>query len=287
MSETSALQTFSAYEYRSGRWQATQVAAPAERSLTLYLNGQEWAVLLASPHDPLSLALGYLANEGVLTHPDQVTGARVCDDGAGVDVRLNGPVPSRPRVRTTGCGRGLTRARPEAASLAPLDAPRAVTPAALFALLRALREQAVLYAQAGGVHAAGLGTPDGALLWAAEDVGRHNAVDRVRGLAWRAGQRTSGLVLVTTGRISAEMLVKAVRMGCGVVASRTAATAHAVALARQWQVTLVAYARSRRMRVYAHPWRLALPTLENADATTRPAPAPTAPRDGQPPSSLR
>jgi len=256
MSE-SPLRTLSAYEYRHGRWQAISVAAPEERALTLYLNGQEWAVLLASPHDPVSLAVGYLANEGVLQQAEDLRTLEVRENGARVDVLLNGPAPeTRPRVRTTGCGDGRTRAIPGAARLPQVPAGGVVTPQALFTLLRALQAQATLYAQAGGLHAAGLGTPTGELLWAAEDVGRHNAVDRVRGLAWRAGQSTQGLILVTTGRISAEMVVKAARMGCPVVASRTAATARAVDLAHRWGVTLVAYARARRLRVYTHPERL-------------------------------
>ncbi len=262
-----ALQAFVAHEYRGGRWQTVQVAAPAERALTIYLNATEWAVLLASPHDPLSLALGFLANEGVLTHPDQVALAQVCGGGACVEVWLHGPTPSRgPTVRTTGCTGGVTRTLPASLDLPPITDPVGVTPAALFGLLRALQDRARLYARAGGLHAAGLGTPAGALRWAAEDVGRHNAVDRVRGLAWRAQASTAGLVLVTTGRISAEMVVKAARMGCPVVASRTAATAQAVTLARRWGVTLVAYARARRLRVYTHPQRV---QQENVPGPTR------------------
>ncbi len=252
----SSLSRFTAYEYRGRRWQTASVAAPAEQPLTLRLNGQEWAVLLASPHDPLSLALGYLANEGVLTAAEQVRRAQVCPSGACVEVTLNGPAPPGPRVRTTGCTGGITRAVPADLDLPPVPAGEPVAPATLFALLRALQARATLYAQAGGLHAAGLGTAQGDLRWAAEDVGRHNAVDRVRGLAWRAGQSTQGLVLVTTGRVSAEMVIKAVRMGCPVVASRTAAKDRDVVLAERWGVPLVAYARARRLRVYTHPWRV-------------------------------
>ncbi len=253
------LRSFPVREYRGGRWRAATVDAPAEQALTLYLNGHEWAILLASPHDPLSLALGYLANEGVLTDAAQLAQARVCPAGDRVDIWLNGPAPARPRVQTTGCGRGLTRQVPAATPLPRVHHDLRLTPATLFTLLRALQDQALLYAQAGGMHAAGLGTAQGHLRWAAEDVGRHNAVDRVRGLAWRAGQSTQGLVLVTTGRISAEMVVKAARMGCPVVASRTAATARAVDLAHQSGITLVAYVRARRLRVYTHPQRLHAP----------------------------
>ncbi len=248
---------FQAWEYRQGGWHARTVHAPAEQPLTLYLNGQEWVTLLASPHEPLALALGYLANEGVVRTPEEVALARVCGQGRCVDVWLqHSAIPPRPRVRTSGCGRGLTQEDPAQADLSPVPRGGVITPAAVFALLKALQQGSVRYAQSGGLHAAGLGTPEGRLRWLAEDVGRHNAVDRVRGLAWLAGSPTAGLVLVTTGRISAEMALKAVRMGCPVVASRTAATARAVALARRWGVTLIAYARARRLRVYTHPERL-------------------------------
>ncbi len=256
--DEAALQGFPVWEFRQGRWQTGTAVAPAEQVLVLRLNGQPWVSLLASPHDPLSLALGYLANEGVIHTPADVLAARVSAPGL-VDVRLRGPLPERPRLRTTGCGRGWTRA-PAMEQEVTAGLPRLqIAPRAIFALLRALQSQARLYAQAGGVHAAGVGTPDGVLRWWAEDIGRHNAVDRVRGLAWRAGATTAGLVLISTGRLSGEMALKAARMGCPVAVSRTAATDAAIEVARRWGLTLVAYARGRRLRVYTHPERLTAP----------------------------
>jgi FdhD protein len=90
----------------------------------------------------------------------------------------------------------------------------------------------------------------------AEDIGRHNTLDRLRGECLRSGLDPHGLILLATGRISSEMIQKAVRMGCPVVASRTSPTSLSVGLAREWNITLCGYVRRNRMNVYAHSERL-------------------------------
>jgi FdhD protein len=112
-----------------------------------------------------------------------------------------------------------------------------------------------LYKQARGVHTSALS--DGHdLLLVAEDVGRHNTIDRIWGKAMKRGISTEGRVLLTTGRISSEMLGKAAKMGAPVIASRTSPTSRSVALAQQWDITLGAYIRRGGFRVYAGVERL-------------------------------
>jgi FdhD protein len=112
-----------------------------------------------------------------------------------------------------------------------------------------------LYRRARGIHTAVLATPE-QLLLQVEDIGRHNCLDKLRGLAMQQDIDTQGKILMSSGRISSEMINKARRLGTPIVCSRTSPTSLSVALAEAWQITIVAYLRQDRMRVYTHPQRL-------------------------------
>jgi FdhD protein len=120
-----------------------------------------------------------------------------------------------------------------------------------------LNRSARLYRQVRGVHTSILGSADGLLL-TAEDIGRHNTVDKLAGKALQAGISTRDHLIVTSGRISSEMLGKARQMGVPVVASRTAPTSISVRLAELWNICLIGYVRQDGMRIYTHPYRLGL-----------------------------
>ena len=122
-------------------------------------------------------------------------------------------------------------------------------------LVRHLNDSAILYREVRGVHTSALADPM-RLLVVKEDVGRHNTLDKIRGAALLTGLPTRDRILVTTGRVSSEMMTKAVRMGTPIVVSRTSPTALSVRLADAWGITLVGYARGRRLSVYTHPQRL-------------------------------
>lgn len=250
-------------EFRAGRWQPLARWIPVEHPLTVYVNGREIATLMASPHDPLALAVGFIANEGWIHHREDIEAHWVCRQGDCVDLWLRHALPREVRrVITSGCTGGQTLTLPQ--EVQALEVPPApVFPLqALFQWFRELRQRAQLYLQAQGIHAAGL-VLQNQLKLVAEDIGRHNAVDRIRGLALLQGVDTRGGVLLTTGRISAEMALKAVRMGCSVVASRTAATSLALEIAQKWGLTLIAYVRQTRCQLYyAGTWQYLNLSLE-------------------------
>ncbi len=252
-----ALASLEGMEYTSRGWQRQRWLLPEEVPLTVYVNGEEVATLMASPHAPLTLALGFLAGEGWIQSRHEVAAHRVCPETHCVDVWLTHPVPGPVRrVFTSGCTGGLTLDLPDRARPRPLPEIPPVAPHDLMAWMREMQRSARLYRAGRGIHAAGL-VLQGQLRHVAEDVGRHNAVDRVRGWTLLQDVDPRGGILLTTGRISVEMALKAARMGCPVVASRTAATSLAVHWARQWGLTLVTYLRGGRFRVYTHPQRLA------------------------------
>ncbi|NPA07209.1 MAG: formate dehydrogenase accessory sulfurtransferase FdhD [Chloroflexi bacterium] len=241
-------ESLAVWEYRRGSWTMTTRAVPAEQHWQVWVNGRYWTTLLASPHEPRWLVLGYLANEGLLASRDAVWDIMV--RGHAVWVWLAGAPPADlPRVRTTGCAAAWSRGHEP---LAPEDGPvlPLPDPGQVLALMRQMARAARGYAASGGLHAAALATPQGDLVYVAEDVGRHNAVDRVRGWALWHAYPLRGMWLLVSGRISSEMVAKARAMGLGLIVSRTAATATALRWARRWRLPVITYARGGRMRLY-------------------------------------
>jgi len=230
-----------------------------ETAWNVYVNGQELVTLICTPDKMNFLVLGFLASEGIISGLDDVALLRVCEDeGNVVDCRLAGKevvLPTR-RVRLSGCGGGVTFDDLEATH-ARLTSSLSVTPAQISSLMRDLHKSAEIYREAGGTHASAL-SDGGRLLVFAEDVGRHNTLDKIRGECIYHGIPTKDRIILTTGRISSEMVKKAAGIEVPIVVSRTSPTDLAVTLADSWGITLVGYARGKRMNIYTHPERIAL-----------------------------
>jgi len=214
------------------------------------VNGQPLVSMMCTPTYLEELALGFLFNEGLVEGPDEVAVLELCGGGRCVDVWLEHDVEiPQLRVITSGCSGGttfedVTHAHHRAAS------GLRVTPQQVTRLMQALSQMAVLYHRAGGVHGAALAEGE-RLLCVAEDVGRHNALDKIAGICLRQGQPMQDRVLLTTGRVSSEMVNKVARMGVSIVISLTSPTSLSIQLAQAWDVTLIGYSRRRSFRVYA------------------------------------
>jgi FdhD protein len=221
-----------------------------EQPLTVYVNGERFLTLLCTPVKLEALVLGYLWMEKVITAPADVAGLEVSPVDGRADVTLTGPVtlPTE-RILTSGCGGGITF-RIDHRLFPRLTSAVRVRPAALAAGMKELYTAAVYYQASRGIHGAGLSDGE-RLLIVAEDVGRHNAVDKVKGEALLRGIPTEDRILLSTGRISSEMLLKAARMGVPIVASRTSPTEMAVGLAEQLGITVCGYVRPDGLNLYA------------------------------------
>jgi FdhD protein len=221
-----------------------------EQPLTVYVNGERFLTLLCSPMKIEALVLGYLWMEKVIAGLEDVTACEVSIVDGRADVSLTHAVtlPTE-RILTSGCGGGITF-RIDHRLFPRLDSALRVRPAQLAEWMKDLFAAAVHYRQSRGIHGAALAGADGLLL-VAEDVGRHNAVDKIKGEALMRGIATEERVLLSTGRVSSEMLLKAARMGVPIVASRTSPTEMAVALAEQLNVTVCGYVRGESLNVYA------------------------------------
>lgn len=244
-------------EYRRG-WSSTAGEVIEEALVTLYVNGRDVATVMCTPRDQAWLALGFLKNEGLLEGREEVEVLFVSRDGCCVDLWLNRAFRKPERaIITSGCGGGVTFVDP-GLEQEPLQEGLRIEPEALLRLFNSLHQPDSLHARARGVHAAAL-TDGERVLAMVEDVGRHNTVDKLRGACLELGIETRGRILLTTGRVSSEMLRKGARMGCPVIASRNSPTSLSVAMAQAWNITLVGYVRQGSMRAYAHAERLGYP----------------------------
>ncbi|MGB2896370.1 MAG: formate dehydrogenase accessory sulfurtransferase FdhD [Anaerolineales bacterium] len=240
--------------YRDG-WSRAEGEVIGEALMTISINGEEWVTLMCTPSQQDLLAIGFMLNEDLIQGMDDIDHVHVSEDGCCVDVWLQGPVElPRRGIITSGCGRGVTFEEPEA-DIQPLTSELQISPERLFALFRQLHIPDSLHARARGVHASGL-TDGEKILALAEDVGRHNTLDKLHGSCLMQDIATEGLALLATGRISSEMLRKGAKMGCPIIASRNSPTSLSIDLARLWGITLVGYARQGMMRVYTRPDRL-------------------------------
>lgn len=228
-----------------------------EQSLSIYVNGAEVATIMCTPIHQEALALGFLLNEGMIDSMDDVGVAHLCAEGTCVDVWLtrSGFEPPQRLILTSGCAGGVTF-DDLTQLLPPLQSTDfRITPKKLQDLMNKLYRAAVLHDRSGGAHTSALSDGE-ALLLIAEDIGRHNTLDKLHGMAAQQGINTRGGILLTTGRVSSEMLNKARRMEVPLVCSRTSPTSLSVKLAERWHITLIGYLRRGKMSVYAHPERL-------------------------------
>jgi FdhD protein len=227
-----------------------------EALVCISVNGEEVVTFMCSPNDLKEMAVGFLYNEEIIDSIDDVRSIHISKQNSCVDVWLkqeNKRLPER-KIITAGCGGGITF-DDLSAHHDPLISDMTATSAELAALMRQMHMGAKLYHRARGIHTAALGE-ELALTIQVEDVGRHNCLDKLAGVALLSDIQTHNRVLLSSGRISSEMINKARRLKTPIVCSRTSPTSLSVALAEMWNLTIVAYLRKDRMRVYTHRERL-------------------------------
>lgn len=240
--------------FSDGEWTRTSVHVPSEMQLTIYVNLRELVTILCTPTKLNFLVLGFLYAEEIISGLGDVLSMRVCDEESEVDVRLSNPeyeVPVLKRTLTSGCGGGATFKTDGKR----IDSDLVVTPTEVLSLMKQLLEQMELYRLSGGVHASALADNKN-LIVVAEDIGRHNTFYKIQGECLLRGIATRDRLLLSTGRVSSEMLLKAAGMQIPVVVSRTSPTGRGISLARDLGIALVGYARGSRLLVYTHPERL-------------------------------
>lgn len=234
---------------------ADEVGTPSERAVTIYVNGDELVTLLASPNDLKELAVGFLYSEGFLKKRESLEKIELDGDGyIWIKGEIESPPKSQRKILTSGCGKGLTF-RHAFGELPKIDSNLTISGKTLLRFFKEMAERAGLYRESGGLHSAAICSKE-EILEFSEDIGRHNAVDKVLGSAFFKSMPLSDKVLITSGRISSEMAGKAVSARIPIIASRTSPTDASVELARCYDLTLVGYVRANKMTIYSKSERI-------------------------------
>lgn len=225
------------------------VSVPVERALTLYLNSQEIVTMMTINDYPEYLAIGYLLNQNMLKPDDVVTEVEYDDDLHVVVVRTkqgtNFEQKLKKRTLTSGCAQGTSFGDLMEALETVVLPPSELRTSWLYQMTHTINTTPSLYLEAGAIHGCVLCVQEKPVCYM-EDVGRHNAVDKLAGWMYRNHVDPADKILYTTGRLTSEMTIKTVRMGIPILISRSGFTAWGVELARKAGLTLIGRARGKR-----------------------------------------
>ena len=235
-----------------------QKAVCSEIPFTMELNGTEIATVLASPSNLDELAIGFLFTSGLIQGKEDIKSLIPDMDSFKVSVRIDG-IPDNfvfRRIYTSGCGRGVIFHNPlDVLGKAPLEDGFTLPASKLVELMKEFSRNPISHGESGGVHGAALAS-EAEILIVREDIGRHNAIDKVIGAALAAGISMHDKVLLTTGRISSEIFSKVLRARFPVIAALGSATDQAVKLARVTNITLVSKLKGMRGDIFSAPHRI-------------------------------
>ncbi|MDJ0390335.1 formate dehydrogenase accessory sulfurtransferase FdhD [Roseomonas sp. E05] len=240
-------------------------AVPEETAVALTYGSATHAVMMATPADLPDLGLGFSLTEGLIAHPDELAGLEVLPRPGGIEIRMDLVAPrkaalSRRRRRLAGplgCGLcGIESLSEATRELPTLTAPASLPAGEVGAAMTALSGGQALHRETHAVHAAGFWRPGQGLLALREDVGRHNALDKLAGALLRQGVPPAEGAVVLTSRVSVEMVQKTALLGAPLLLAVSAPTALAIRVAEGCGITLVALVRGSGFEVFTHPYRI-------------------------------
>ena len=242
--------------WRNGKQSLEEDTVIVEYPLTLLLNGEELVTLLCTPNSLKELVSGFLLSEGFIDDTNEISELTIDEEHGQALVMTSSKRPLREkligrRTITSGCGKGTSFYN-------AVDAARAVRiiedieadPELILKLMREFNQSSELFRETGGVHGCALSYSKG-ILFSEEDIGRHNAMDKLIGRARLERIDLSDKFVLTTGRISSELLIKASKQGIPIISSRSAPTELAIKLAKETGVTLIGFARGDKLNIYS------------------------------------
>jgi FdhD protein len=232
-----------------------------EFPLTIFLDDQELVTLLCSPANLKYLAVGFLLAEGLIHGKDDIRDIVVDSQKGVVHVETSGGKELAKellfkRMITSGCGRGATFYNvADVQGKVKVESQVRISASEVFALVKEFQHHSQVFRTTGGVHSAALCDTKNILVFS-EDVGRHNAIDKIFGECVLNDIPTDDCIIVTSGRVSSEILLKVDKRNIPILISKSAPTDQGVKLAKNLGVTLVGFVRGKKMNVYAHEWRV-------------------------------
>lgn len=252
--------------FTNGVFEQIKDSIVTEQPITIKINGEEFVTMVCTPEYIEDMVIGYLASEGVIRRFEDIKNMRIQQKEGFVYVELSKVNPfsqqlQNKRYITSCCGmsrQGFVFAN-DALTAKKMDGVTIqITPEQCFALMETMQNDASLFQQTGGVHNAALCDETGVIL-SRMDIGRHNALDKLYGYCVKNNVSTKGKIIVFSGRISSEILLKVAKIGCEIVLSKSAPTEFALQSAEELGITTVGFIRNGSMNVYTCPERIALP----------------------------
>ena len=231
-----------------------------EIKLEITVNGERVGAVMATPVDQEALALGYLMSENIIASYEDITKMELINDGMGIEIEAKVNKGSIGKLNAeavviSGCGRSVTaNIDPDAIDAKVINNPFSIDASLLSEQMSQFYTECPLYEQTGCVHTAKLYL-DKDTFFIGEDIAQHNTIDKAIGKARLAGADISKAFLMVSGRLSSEMVAKAVMHGIPILVSRTASTCLGLMIAKNFTLTLIAFARNERMNIYTAPER--------------------------------
>ncbi|MFN2127239.1 MAG: formate dehydrogenase accessory sulfurtransferase FdhD [Anaerolineales bacterium] len=248
-------------QYLSKEFSLNEAEIVEENPISLSVNGDDWLTFMCTPTDLKELGAGFLFNEGVISNFREIESIRLCQSGANIDIWLNKTF-RKPKnwFRTSGCTGGVSSINFEEINIQVGSSTRNKTnlnPEQVEKLVELLFKSQNLYRKYGGIHTSALCFSD-QITVSKEDIGRHNTLDKIAGFCLLNSLEMNDGIIVTTGRISSEMIQKCIRMGVSNVISRTSPSSLSIQLAKKFDITLIGYARKNQFRIYSNENRINL-----------------------------
>ncbi len=253
------LESFPVLRFNKEDRSDAELAVAKEFLFTIFLNDQELATLLCSPGNLRYLAVGFLASEGLLQSKDDIKKIEVDDWLGTAHIEIEGDKPDSrffaKRLIASGCGGAATFYSLADAATPKVESAMKISPDEVFALVSKFQHGSQLYLATHGVHSAALADRRDILLFS-EDIGRHNAVDKIFGKCLLEDITTNDRIIISSGRISSEIAHKVAKRGVPIIVSISAPTSLGLKTADKLGVTLIGSVRGQRMNVYTHPQRV-------------------------------
>lgn len=255
-------------KYIGGSFERVRDEIAVEKRLRIFVRDKEIISFLCSPTMVRELVVGFIASEGLFKGKDRIcpedvlveVGTEGKDLPSNSDINVHLLIEAEPEINpgtvTSGCGRGISFSSGK--EIKAIEDELTIKPEPLFDLFKEFQNRSNLYKLTGGVHSAALSDGEGFIAFA-EDIGRHNAVDKIIGYCFLNDIPTKGKILLSSGRLSSEIAYKVIRASIPVLVSRTAPTTLAVELAEKSNLTIIGFLRGSRFTIYSYPRRIIVP----------------------------
>ncbi len=254
-----SLEKINIIRYENGEIKEFRDQVVEEKPLTIFINDYEIATLLCTPKDLKSLIIGFLASEGLIEDIKNISNIKFDYQNTVAKVDINKKVRLNllgKRTLTSGCGGGITfTSIKDCAESKTIYSSIRVKPDTILNLMQELHSSSAMFKKTGGTHSAALAQKN-QLVITAEDIGRHNALDKIIGKSLIEDLSFEDKIILTSGRLSSEMVLKVLKQGIPVLVSRSAPTRMAVEMAAEKELTLIGFTRGKRMNIYTKSQRI-------------------------------